>query len=350
MKMEFGIGTGRNERVHEIADLARIAEESGFEHITLVDQPFMSRDVHVGATAAALNTRYIRIGHGVADPVTFHPLTLANATATLEELARGRVFLGVGAGGPFGKMMKAPMGHRAYREALVFMKAFLAGEQASYQGVTVRSEWVRGPIPLYVAAEGPRALQMAGELGDGVMTMAGPPAWIRWKLTLIERGALGAGRDPSKIDVLVRCGMALADTKDQGRRLARGTMHFNYRHLQAHRGHPEAVKVINDLERDQPGLLDELRRYSQAFDPVWFEHNDAARVALVTPRMVDCFSLTGTPDDIHEGIHELHEVGVRNLSVVIHTARNKRGVLRDIGDHIITEYRYGDVGSFSRDE
>ena len=50
MKMEFGLGTGRNERIHEIADIARVAEEQGFDHITLVDQPFMSRDVHVGAT------------------------------------------------------------------------------------------------------------------------------------------------------------------------------------------------------------------------------------------------------------------------------------------------------------
>jgi len=347
--MSFGIGTGRNERIHEIADLARIAEEAGFEHISLVDQPFMSRDVHVGATAAALNTRYIRIGQGVADPVTFHPLTLANATATLEELARGRVFMGIGAGGPFGKMMKAPMAHRDFRKAVVFMKKFLAGEEASYQGATVRSEWVRGPVPIYVAAEGPRALRMAGELGDGVMTMGGPPAWIKWKLTLIERGALEAGRDPSRIDVLIRCGMALADTKEEGRRLARGTMHFNYRHLQAHREHPEAVKVIENLERDQPGLMDELRRYSEAFDPVWFEHNDAARVDLVTPRMVDCFSLTGTPDDIHEGVRELQEVGARHLSVVIHTTKNKKGAIRDIGDNIVTEYRYGDVSSFSRD-
>ena len=350
MKMVFGLGTGRNERIHEIADIARVAEEQGFDHITLVDQPFMSRDVHVGATLAAANTRYIRIGHGVADPVTFHPMTLANATATLDELARGRVFMGVGAGGPFGKMMTAPMRHRNYREALLFMKKFMAGEEASYQGTRVRSEWIRGPVPLYIAAEGPLSLQLAGELGDGVMTMGAPPAWIKWKLEFIEKGALKAGRDPSKIDVLIRCMMTLAETKEAGRELAKGTMHFYYEYLEAHRNYPEAVKIIDGLEREQPGLLDEMKRYSEAWDPVWFEHNDAQRTGLVTSRMVDNFSLTGTPDDVHEGIHKLHEVGVKNISVVIHTVKDKKGQLREIGEKIIPEYRYGDVGTFYRED
>ena len=232
--------------------------------------------------------------------------------------------MGVGAGGPFGKMMTAPMRHRNYREALLFMKKFMAGEEASYQGTRVRSEWIREPVPLYIAAEGPLSLQLAGELGDGVMTMGAPPAWIKWKLEFIEKGALKAGRDPSKIDVLIRCMMTLAETKGSGAGAGEGDNAFL---LRVPGSAPElsgSGQDIDGLEREQPGLLDEMKRYSEAWDPVWFEHNDAQRTGLVTSRMVDNFSLTGTPDDVHEGIHKLHEVGVKNISVVIHTVKDKK--------------------------
>lgn len=158
------------------------------------------------------------------------------------------------------------------------------------------------------------------------------------------------GRDPSKIDVLIRCGMIVADSKEAGRELAKGTMHFNYKHLETHQKYPGAAEVIDAIEREQPGLMGELKRYSEAFDPIWFEHNDAARTDLVTPRMVDSFSLTGTPDDIHDGIYKLQEVGVKHLSVVIHTSKHKKLALQEIGEKIIPEYRYGDVATLYRDE
>ena len=110
MKMNFAIGMGRNERMDEIAELSRLADEHGFTHATFVDEPYLARDVHVMATVAALNTKRLIIGQGVVDPKTYHPSALANAAASLHELTGGRAFLGMGAGGPFGKLMVRPIG------------------------------------------------------------------------------------------------------------------------------------------------------------------------------------------------------------------------------------------------
>lgn len=106
MRMNFTVGMGRNLRSDEVADHARVAEEWGLSHMAYVDQPNLSRDMYVSLTVAALNTHRIRIGQGVTDPFTFHPSVIANATATLNELTGGRAFLGLGAGGRFGKVMK----------------------------------------------------------------------------------------------------------------------------------------------------------------------------------------------------------------------------------------------------
>ena len=83
MKIEFGVGLGRNERMSEIAELSRVAEESGFSHATFVDQPYMSPDPMVCMAVAAVNTKRIRIGQGVTDPETTNALVLGNAAATM---------------------------------------------------------------------------------------------------------------------------------------------------------------------------------------------------------------------------------------------------------------------------
>src|SRR4029453_19421854 len=103
MRVHFSVGMGRNLRADEAADHARIAEECGFSHLTWVAQPNLSRDIYVSLAVAALNTRRIRLGQGVTDPQTYHPSVIANASATLNELTGGRAFLGIGAGGPYGK-------------------------------------------------------------------------------------------------------------------------------------------------------------------------------------------------------------------------------------------------------
>ena len=72
MKMRFAVGMNRNERMDEIAGHARVAEESGFDFVTYVDQPFMSRDVFASMTIAALNTHRIHMGPGVLDLTTHH--------------------------------------------------------------------------------------------------------------------------------------------------------------------------------------------------------------------------------------------------------------------------------------
>src|SRR5688572_6569387 len=99
MKLDFSIGIGRNETIHEIPDLARVAEECGSSDLTLTDQPIHGRDVHAMMTVAAMSTSRIRIGHGVIDPQLTHPSVIATATATINELSGGRAFVGISAGG-----------------------------------------------------------------------------------------------------------------------------------------------------------------------------------------------------------------------------------------------------------
>ena len=199
MMVEFGLGMGRNERIDEAADLARVADECGFSHISYVDQQNISRDVYSLMTVAALNTRRIKISHGVTVPHTRHPSVTANATATVDELSGGRAILGIGSGGNAIRSMGMKEGQplKRFREVIEFFRTYMSGEEAEFDGAKMHSEWVRRPIPIYIAAEGPRALRLAGELGDGVMTVGGPPDWVKWKVEQIHKGG-GEGRQGSR--------------------------------------------------------------------------------------------------------------------------------------------------------
>ena len=341
MKLDFSVGMGRNLRMDEIADHARVAEECGFSHMTFVDQPNMSRDVYAMMTIAALNTHRIHIGQGVTDPYTYRPWVTANATASINELSGGRAFVGIGAGGAWGKAMK-PRPMKEIREAISFIRDYTAGKAAEFQGTRMQSEWIRRQVPVYMAADGPRATELAGEVADGVIFGSIHPEKVKWHMELIERGAQKVGRDPSEIDTWARTLIYIADSKEQARRevasYAATWAYSNYFGIFQWEN-PDVVDLRKRFDRTEPGLVDELKRVHDAFDPAEHELTDASHALLISQQTIDAFMLTGRPEEIRERIEELGELGVKNISTVLFTVFDKKGMMREISNKIMPYFR-----------
>ena len=342
MKMNFTFGTGRNLSCDEVASRARVAEETGFTHITFNDQPNLDRDVHVGMTVAALNTHHIRIGQGVTDPYTFRPWVIANATATINELSGGRAFVGIGASGTWGGKMRKPLPIQELREAIQFIRKYMAGEEAEFKGMRMHSEWVRQPVPIYMGSEGPKSCQLAGELADGVMVVGINPEKVKWQMELIEKGALRAGRDPSKIDIWCRTMCYVAESKEAARREAASytaTTACSLYMSTFQRGDPEVIDLRQRLERAEPGIIDEFKRVHDVYDPYQTETLGAPHDQAVTQRVIDFSHLTGTPEDICEQIYKLGQLGIRTISVVDFTVIDSKGMMQEIGSKIMPHFR-----------
>ena len=137
MKIDFGLGLGRHERMSEIVQITKVAEQEGFSHVTFVDQPYMSPDPVVCMTIAALNSKRLRIGQGVTDPINYNSLVLANTAVSMTELTGGRYFVGIGAGGPFGKVQR-PAKIRQMRESVEFIREFTAGKIMEWNGEKIQ--------------------------------------------------------------------------------------------------------------------------------------------------------------------------------------------------------------------
>ena len=219
MKADFSVGMGRNLAIAEVASHSKLAEDCGFSHLTMIDSQNLSRDVYSMMTLAALNTHRIKIGHGVTNPFTRHPSVTATASATINEVSGGRAFVGIGAG--FSSVMTMGMNARTmqeFRETVQFIKDYTAGREVEYHGSKMHSEWIRRPVPVYMASIGLRSLRMAGELADGVMLGGVHPEMMKWNLEQIARGAESVGRDPSEIDIWARTEILVADSKEEARR------------------------------------------------------------------------------------------------------------------------------------
>ena len=344
MELDFSIGLGRNESVHEIGEYARAAEDSGFKQLTLIDMPFVGRDVHAMMLLSAQSTEKILIGHGVTTPITFHPMSIANATASINELSGGRAFVGLGAGGPFDTVLKRPAPVKEVREVVQFIRKFMAGEEAEYRGAKAHSEWVRDPVPIYLAAEGPKMLQLAGEIADGVISIGTNPEWVRWKMAQVEKGALRAGRDPSEMEFWVRTMIYVADSKEEARReVSPYPLAYGHLHRFLERDTPEANELRTGLERAYPGLAEDLisdsKRVASAYEPYGVERLDAPWAKYVTASLIDYFHLTGRPEEINERIAVLGEMGVNNISTVMFTILDKMGMMRAISEEIMPHFQ-----------
>jgi 5,10-methylenetetrahydromethanopterin reductase len=338
MKMKFGVATGRALSIGQIPRHAQVAEDCGFSYLGFVDQPSMDRDVHLMMAVAALNTRRIRVGHSVTDPWTLHPWVIANAAATIDELSGGRAFIGVGAGGPFGKTM-ATRPADDLREAILFLQRYMAGEEAEYHGVRMRSEWIRRPLPIYVACEGPRACRLAGELADGVVTGRANAVYTKWKLEQIEKGAQAARRDLAKIDIRVITQVYVTDHREEALRESAGfavNVHRTYQLL--HLKVPEVADLRKRLERAHPGLIEDMRLVHDAWTPDQHEKIDTPSAHLVSQRVSDFVDIIGSREHVTERIKELGQLGVNTIECAIYTLLDKEGMMRKIHDEIMPQF------------
>src|SRR5581483_5341615 len=212
-------------------DMVKYAEERGFSEIWQADTR-LARDCVVLMSAFAAQTRRLRLGSGVLPIWTRNPAVIAATFSTLWELAgrdpdgRGRIMIGLAAwwettSSRVGVRRERPLD--AMREHVEAIRALFRMEEVTYQGDFVHLDRVRldvafgdaspRDIPIYIGATGPKMLELAGEICDGVgLNYVVSVDYIREAVALVEKGAQRAGRTLAQVDrpeLLVCC---LSDT------------------------------------------------------------------------------------------------------------------------------------------
>jgi 5,10-methylenetetrahydromethanopterin reductase len=200
----LGVGIDGTTSMAETLTLAKEADALGF-HSFWLSEGYHSRSAVVRATVVATSTRRIRIGLGILSPHTKHPALLAMDAASLDEVARGRVILGVGT------VLNALRKHalertgatQVVKEAVEITKRFLSGESVQYEGNRFKisspgSRLELDPsrnLPVYVGATGPAMLRLAGQYADGVVfNYPCTPSFIKYAMPFLQEGLRLSGR------------------------------------------------------------------------------------------------------------------------------------------------------------
>lgn len=207
--------------IPRVIDFIARCEDAGFDGIGVHDHPHRGRDVYVTLTLAATRTGRLRLYPATSSPVVRHPLLLAAAAHSLEEIAPGRVCLTVAPGFLSARAIGRPGGTVALmREAVTALRRLLAGESVEFDGHPSRLlNTSDQPTPVYLLAAGPRMVELAGEVADGAVLMVGlHPEAIRVARQHLELGARRAGRSLARFRIIFIVTMGLADRMEDALR------------------------------------------------------------------------------------------------------------------------------------
>jgi len=202
----------------ELAAYARLAERGRFESLWVTERYCHEETVALLGYLAATTDR-VKLGVGVVNPYTRHPVLLAMAAATLDRVSSGRLLLGLGRSerdviqDRLGVPYERP--RRRLADTVSVVRRLLAGErldEPGARGVRLALAPVQASVPIYLAAIGPRALRLAGRIADGVLLNAyAPVGYVRWAVAEVAAAARAAGRDPAAVDIACMLVVRLTD-------------------------------------------------------------------------------------------------------------------------------------------
>ena len=359
--MEFGICLAT-----KIDDwqLISYAEDLGFDRAWIPDSQMIWSDCYAVMALAAQNTSRIQLGTGVAIPGTRIAPVTAHSIASINQLAPGRVFLGIGTGHTAMRVMgMEPMWIRDFREYLRVLRILLRGEEVEYT-LADRTRAIRflhqdlrfvnldNPIPIYVAANGPRALRSAGEFGDGLVSAFNErPEILATHLDQVRAGAEKADR--SLPDTFHTSTLTTAVVLQPGERLdsdrvidecgsqVAAIIHFVYEIYKQTANEdviPEAFRGIWDeycasVERME---TPQDKRYLQI-------HNGHCTFLVpeerrfITPEAIRGVCLIGTPDELIAQIRAAEQAGLKEV-VLLPPRDVARKVFADFAEQVMRRY------------
>jgi 5,10-methylenetetrahydromethanopterin reductase len=308
MAMNFCLhGSARN--VQEAVRRAKRAEELGFEAIFFADSQMNNVDPFQAMALCALHTKRIRFGTAVTNIVYRDPSIVANSFATLNEISEGRAIIGMGTGdGPVYSLGRTATGLAEFEQGLTVIRNLLhdrgvevpRGKERA--GGNVKLKAGKRPVPIYISAEGPKTLRVAGRTCDGVILGTGFDADVlEWAGARIAEGAKEAGRSPASIDIMPAGMIVVDDDGDLARKRVRSRM--------ANRAHHNFRFTMETVpEKEVAGV----QKFMDGFDiakPIE-ERVDPDRI---TNYLLERFTIAGTPEECIDKVKRLECDGVRRL-------------------------------------
>ncbi|MCC7104683.1 MAG: LLM class flavin-dependent oxidoreductase [Chloroflexi bacterium] len=334
--MRFGyIFFGRD--LGRVGALARLGEEQGFDLVGLCDSPSLCYDPFIALTLAAQNTSRVRLGTGVSNAQTRHPLILANLTAALSQLAPGRIFLGLGTGNSGVRHAGAPPASlEKLGEAVQEIRALLDGQRVPVPGGTMTVHGAPSHVPICIAGSGPKALRLAGRLADIAWVNVGlSPEVVQDGMRWVREGAEAAGRNPNEVETWVFGIGAIAQDRAQALDEAKGAATAIAAYIL--RGDARAKHIPPSVEAKISQLLAEYQ-YSEHLTPGHSANYHLADRLGIADFVLERMAIAGDPDDCRRQIETIRQAGAENLCFSFSAGPDTAAYIRGFGEQVLPAF------------
>ncbi len=210
--MQFGITLKPDISVERVVVLTQQAEAAGFHYGWIFDSHILWKEPYPLLTLMATNTRKMRLGTCVTNPAVRDITVTASLFATLNLISDGRMELGIGRGDSSRRVLgKKPVTWSQLEQAVKTFRELTAGREVEYEGQPTRIPWTNGSPPVWIAGYGPKVLDLAGRIADGIILQFADPDLISWCLGFVKKGAEAAGRDWRGIEVMAAAPVWVSD-------------------------------------------------------------------------------------------------------------------------------------------
>lgn len=308
--MKFGITIKPDMEVARIVALTRQAEAAGFEYGWIFDSHVLWLEPYPLLTLMAANTKHMRLGPCVTNPAVRDLTVTASLFATLNLISGGRMQLGMGRGDSSRRVLgKKPVSAGDLERAIKTFRELTAGGEVDYDGQPTRLSWAKGSPPVWVAGYGPKVLDLAGRIGDGVILQFADPDLIEWCLGFVKKGAEAAGRDWRNIEVMAAAPVWISDDLEVARKHVRWFPALVSNHV---------VDLISRYKPEElPPALTSYVSNRGGYDYQQHCEVDSNNSKFVTDEVVDRFCLVGPVEEHREKLRRLATVGVTQFNIYL---------------------------------
>jgi probable F420-dependent oxidoreductase len=327
--MDIGVVLQTTPPSSRVVDLAKKAEMFGFSHVWTFDSHILWQEPYVIYSQILAETRNVIVGPMVTNPATRDWTVTASTYATLNEMYGNRTVCGIGRGDSAVRVTNGkPTTLATLRESVHVIRELACGRAVDYNGSSIRFPWAsKSELEVWVAAYGPKALALTGEVADGFILQLADLSIAEWTIKAVRDAAEAAGRDPKSVKICVAAPAYVGDDlpymRDQTRWFG-GMVGNHVADIVERYGENSAV----------PKALTEYIKNRQGYD--YNEHGRAgnSHTTFVPDEIIDRFCILGNADEHIRRLTELKELGVDQFAVYLQHD-GKEETLEAYGEKII---------------
>ena len=310
--MDIGVVLQTTPPSSRVVDLAKKADMYGFSHVWTFDSHILWQEPYVIYSQILAETRNVIVGPMVTNPATRDWTVTASTYATLNEMYGNRTVCGIGRGDSAVRVTNGkPTTLDTLRESIHVIRELGNGRAVDYKGSTIRFPWGgKSQLEVWVAAYGPKALALTGEVADGFILQLADPSIAEWTIKAVRDAAKKVGRNPDDVKICVAgpayVGTDMKHMRDQCRWF--GGMVGN---------HVADIVERYGADAPVPKALTDYIKGRKGYD--YNEHGRAGNTHtdFVPDEVVDRFCILGTPEDHIRRLTELKEMGVDQFAIYL---------------------------------